>query len=194
MNKRLKRTIANRPAKPLVYVICQGETELHYFNSFDVKGKNISLKLISRYKDPKTILDRALQIYRKKHSKLNERPEIWLVFDKDNFCNFDDTIKEAEKKGFKVAYSNISFEVWIYAHFQYSSAQDTVEELISKIKKHLPNYVKGEKCPFDKILDKQANAINNVKSLNARFSFKDKPSQRCPYSKIHDLVERINNA
>ena len=194
MNKRLKRISASRPTKPLVYVICQGETEFHYFNSFNVKGKNISLKPVPRYKDPKTILSRAVQIYRKKYAELNERPEIWLVFDKDNFCNFDDTIKAAEKEGFKVAYSNISFEVWIYAHFKYSSAQDTVKDLLSKIKKHFPDYEKGKECPFEQILSNQGNAISNVKKLNKKFPSHIKPSERCPYSKIHELVERINNA
>ncbi len=41
---------------------------------------------------------------------------IWVVFDKDDFEDFDLAIKEGEAKGYHVAWSNQSFEYWIYLH------------------------------------------------------------------------------
>ena len=48
--------------------------------------------------------------------------QVWVVFDKDDFNDFDDAIKLAENKGFHVGWSNQSFEYWIYLHFNYSDS------------------------------------------------------------------------
>ena len=47
---------------------------------------------------------------------------IWVVFDKDDFEDFDQAIMEAARKGYKAAWSNQSFEYWIYLHFNYSDS------------------------------------------------------------------------
>ena len=39
---------------------------------------------------------------------------VWVVFDKDDFADFDAAIEDARKKGYKVAWSNQSFEYWLY--------------------------------------------------------------------------------
>ena len=44
---------------------------------------------------------------------------IWIVFDKDDFEDFDNAIKVGESKGYKIAWSNQSFEYWLYMHFHY---------------------------------------------------------------------------
>ena len=46
--------------------------------------------------------------------------QVWVVFDKDDFDDFDEAVALAEKYGFKVAWSNQSFEYWLYLHFNYS--------------------------------------------------------------------------
>lgn len=45
---------------------------------------------------------------------------IWIVFDKDDFDDFDQAIQEAVNRGYKVAWSNQSFEYWLYLHFYYN--------------------------------------------------------------------------
>lgn len=42
---------------------------------------------------------------------------IWIVFDKDDFDDFDEAIRESDRKGYQVAWSNQSFEYWLYLHF-----------------------------------------------------------------------------
>ncbi len=44
---------------------------------------------------------------------------IWVVFDKDDFGNFDEAISLAEADGYQVAWSNQSFEHWLYLYFDY---------------------------------------------------------------------------
>ena len=40
-----------------------------------------------------------------------------MVFDKDDYQDFDESISYAENNGFNVAYSNESFELWFLLHF-----------------------------------------------------------------------------
>jgi hypothetical protein len=47
---------------------------------------------------------------------------VWLVFDKDDFDDFDQAIQEAIDRGYSVAWSNQSFEYWLYLHFYYSDS------------------------------------------------------------------------
>ncbi len=47
---------------------------------------------------------------------------VWIVFDKDDFFDFDQAIKSAKDQGYNVAWSNQCFEYWIYLHFHYSDA------------------------------------------------------------------------
>ena len=42
---------------------------------------------------------------------------VWIVFDKDDFDDFDQAIQEAINRGYNVAWSNQSFEYWLYLHF-----------------------------------------------------------------------------
>lgn len=42
---------------------------------------------------------------------------VWIVFDKDDFQDFDQAIKDGEAKGYRIAWSNQSFEYWLYLHF-----------------------------------------------------------------------------
>ena len=47
---------------------------------------------------------------------------VWIVFDKDDFEDFNQAVKEGTDKGYNIAWSNQSFEYWLYLHFNYSDA------------------------------------------------------------------------
>ncbi len=47
---------------------------------------------------------------------------IWVVFDKDDFLDFDSAIELGKSKGFSIGWSNQCFEYWIFLHFEYSDS------------------------------------------------------------------------
>ena len=47
---------------------------------------------------------------------------VWIVFDRDDFDDFDDAICEGNDKDYSIAWSNQSFEYWLYLHFYYSDS------------------------------------------------------------------------
>lgn len=58
---------------------------------------------------------------------------VWIVFDKDDFWDFDQAIKDGMEKGYRMAWSNQSFEYWLYLHFYYSDSALYREEWNHKL-------------------------------------------------------------
>ena len=69
---------------------------------------------------------------------------IWVVFDKDDFEDFDQAIMEAARKGYKAAWSNQSFEYWIYLHFNYSDSALHRDEWNKKLDEIFKQYNLGD--------------------------------------------------
>ena len=49
--------------------------------------------------------------------------KVWVVFDRDDFDDFDQAVQEGVERGYQIAWSNQSFEYWLYLHFHYSDLQ-----------------------------------------------------------------------
>ena len=76
----------------------------------DVHGEGLATTaLIQKTED---IVRRANVLYQ----------NIWIVFDKDDFTDFNQAVKESTEKGYHAAWSNQSFEYWLYLHFEYSDS------------------------------------------------------------------------
>ena len=192
------------PINKTILIICEGQTEKLYFESFPVLGvkiKAIDLKGQAKLKleeSTKKIVENAKEKYN----------EIWCVFDMDvkrgadEFADFDNAISKALLLGYKVAYSNDAFEVWFYLHYNFTDSQHLrsfyYEELGSKFG---INYVKeGKKYNFClKIYDilkndknsSQEKAIEGAKALFEQQ--KNLPyHQQNPNTKVYELVEELN--
>ena len=126
---------------------------------------------------------------------------IWVVFDKDDFDDFDQAIKEGEAKGYNIAWSNQSFEYWIFLHFNYSDSalhRDVwVDKLSAIFKTYNIKNGKYEKNYGDlyEICDTYGSvktAIANAKRRMKGFRIGvDKPSQYDPGTTIHMLVSEL---
>lgn len=107
-----------------ILIVCEGQTEKEYFDSFDVV--TLSIKCIDTRGRSKTKLidfcDEKVAEFGKKGTVFDE---IWCVFDMDveqnkkQHADFDKAIARAIKSGYKAAYSNDCFELWFYLHYNY---------------------------------------------------------------------------
>lgn len=123
---------------------------------------------------------------------------VWVVFDKDDFEDFDEAINEGIKRGYKIAWSNQSFEYWLYMHFNYSDAALHRREWNKKLDELFSEYSLGEgyyKKNYEdiyNIVDSYGGvntAIKNAKRRMADFDEKnDLPSKYDPGTKVHELV------
>lgn len=126
---------------------------------------------------------------------------VWVVFDKDDFEDFDKAIETAEKKGYKIAWSNQSFEYWLYLHFYYSDAALHRENWNKKLDEIFRLYGFGEGKflkNYDNIYD-MVNSFDGVNKAikNAKRRMQDfqkgniKPSDYNPGTTVYKLVEEL---
>lgn len=118
MSERYSRRQPFRQAKEEVLVVCGGQTEQIYFDTFKSVFRpslgNISIITAVEAKSPSQIIEYAIKARQKKDSY----NAVWCVFDKDDFIDFDQAIAIAKKNGIGSAFSNQAFEVWFINHFR----------------------------------------------------------------------------
>jgi hypothetical protein len=126
---------------------------------------------------------------------------IWVVFDKDDFDDFDQAIKAGTDKGYKIAWSNQSFEYWLYLHFNYSDSALHRSEWNAKLSELFRQYNLGDgeyqKNYVDiyKMVDSfdgVDTAIKNAKRRMAEYRDGiDKPSEYDPGTMVYELVQEL---
>jgi hypothetical protein len=187
-----KRKENTRECKKTIFIYCNGkETEPNYFNSFREKLKlsGVKIEVVGLDYNSKSLVDYVIE------NKPSEYDEIWCVFDKDDFKDFDNAITKAENNKINVAYSNECFELWYYLHFEYLKSalhRDKYEEKLTK--KLGQKYEKNYKGMYDILKDKQKIAIKNAKKLENENIHQNKiPSQSNPSTTVYKLVEVLNS-
>ena len=126
---------------------------------------------------------------------------VWIVFDKDDFEDFDQAIQEGEANGYKIAWSNQSFEYWLYLHFHYSDSALHRKEWAGKLTEVFKEYQLGNGV-YQKndsniyhVVDTYGGvevAIRNAKRRMSTFEKdRDKPSQYDPGTTVYQLVEEL---
>ena len=109
----LERNVPTRIERKTFLIVCEGEnTEPSYFKQFRLSTATI--KPVGEGYNTVSLVNRAIQLSLEK-----VYDQVWCVFDKDDFSDFDfnDAIHIAETQNFGVAYSNQAFEYWILLHF-----------------------------------------------------------------------------
>lgn len=126
---------------------------------------------------------------------------VWIVFDKDDFDDFDNAVSDAEQRGYKAAWGNQSFEYWLFLHFAYSDADLHRDEWVKKLDQLFreyglseDGYHKNMEHLYDKLesIDGIHTAIGNAKRRMADFNpLRDKPSKYAPGTMVYVLVEEL---
>ena len=115
--------------------------------------------------------------------------------------DFDEAIALAEEKGYKVAWSNESFEYWVYLHFDYSDKPRNrfqwfreLNHLFDRLDLGNGHYKKNYKNLYT-MLDNHDGiniAIKNAKRRMKKFDpGQDSPSAYNPGTTVHLLVEEL---
>ena len=123
--------------------------------------------------------------------------QVWVVFDKDDFEDFDEAIALAEKKGYRVAWSNQSFEYWIYLHFNHSDSALHRDVWVNKLDELFKNrgisktgYQKNDPDIFDIVREHGSlrAAVNSATRMENFFKGTRKASQCDPCTTVHHLI------
>lgn len=163
-NRKPKPTayrIEEIPINKTILIVCEGQTEELYFKSFPVLGVRVDAINLGGQSTLKLVGTTEMI------QSEEMRDEVWCVFDMDvkrgeaEFSDFDNAIERAKNFGYQVAYSNDSFELWFYLHFEFTDAEHLRTFYYEELGKRLGlNYEKDgkrydfcKKCtPFWKVM------------------------------------------
>lgn len=126
---------------------------------------------------------------------------IWVVFDKDDFPDFNQAVNTGRNRGYNVAWSNQSFEYWLFLHFQYSDSALHRDEWCAKLDEIFRQYDLGngkyEKNYSDiyDMVNKYEGVITAIKYAKRRMDGYDEsnmaPSDYDPGTTVYQLVEEL---
>ena len=126
--------------------------------------------------------------------------EPWIVFDRDRVVRFDEIIQEAWRERVHVAWSNPCIEIWFDAYFgKMHSYQDSVTccrefgDIFEK--KTGQEYHKADDKIYS-LLNRYGDEPGAIQIAENRFRQYQrdgvyKPSQMCPCTTLHHLVDEI---
>lgn len=192
------------PINKTILIICEGQTEKLYFESFPVLGvkvRAIDLKGQAKLK----LLESTIEIVDTNDDK---DIEVWCVFDMDvkrgadEFADFDNAISKALQLGYNVAYSNDAFELWFFLHYNLTESQHLRAFYYKELGERFGiNYVKdGKKYAlclkiYDILInDKDSSQEKAIERARKLFEQQENLPyhQQNPNTKVYELVEELN--
>lgn len=158
-SKKRKENVREKLVRFLI--VCEGaKTEPHYFEAL-IKNYTSTVREVTIEGEGRAtiaLVDRALEIKRELERKnAMSFDRVWVVFDKDDFDDFNDAIKRAHKLGLQSAWTNEAFELWYYLHFEYLDTgigrADYIKKLEETFRKNMGDnnfeYKKGNPNIYD---------------------------------------------
>ena len=190
----VRRRVGFKPVKKTFLIVCEGEnTEPEYFNAFRLTSATV--KAIGKGLGTMSLVREAISVREQERLKGRSFNFCWVVFDKDDYQDFDEAIEFAKKNGFEVAYSNQAFELWFLLHFKKYSGKLDRREYPKLLEKHLGfPYSKQEgfaKMSFQILFPFQSTGITYAEAIIAETQG-IKPSLAESSTTVQNLVKKLN--
>jgi len=190
-----------RELQNIIIIICEGETEVKYFNGFKTRYSNMRIRPLNpNYTDAKNLVDEAIKEQSELKKKIDnsiKSHSVWCAFDVDEKDSqaIREAIEKADKHLIKIALSNPCLELWYLIHYQNQTAGIERHDALRQLRTYIPNYEKGDDEIYSLIRDHQHDAIRRAKELNEQHTRNDinlLSHASNPSSQVFELVDHIN--
>lgn len=164
----MARNKKGRKEKRKVYILVEGETEQKYFDFLRQKLRlsNVKIRTLILNNSSRTWIDKAKRLLQN-DPKLSrdKQTDVFVVFDKDEITveELKAMFSKAIKEKFTIGFSNITFEVWLVAHFEpMTSHLISKQGLKDKLSRYLQaKYIKANSDQLEKIIENLDVALKN---------------------------------
>lgn len=202
-----KRKVAIREKIVRFLIVCEGErTEPNYFKGL-VKDKYSEVRseeIIGEGRSTCALIKRAEEIKEKlEQSRQLKFDRVWVVFDKDDFNDFNEAIALAARKGYKTAWSNEAFELWYLLHFIYLDAAISRDAYIVKLENEIRkfenyknfHYRKNHPDIYELLKTIGNESLAKLRAAKLRFMFGNDQDYKNhnPSTWVDQLVEELEN-
>ena len=203
-SKKRKENVREKLVRFLI--VCEGtKTEPHYFEAL-IKNNISTVREVTIEGEGRgtvTLVAKAHEIRQKlerKNAMAFDR--VWVVFDKDDFGDFNEAIGKANKLGFQSAWTNEAFELWYFLHFEFLDTGISRSAYIEKIEGAFRNrmgnrdfvYQKGNPDIY-RLLQKYGRedlAKRYAERLRARYTDANYTAHK-PCTMVDKLVEELEH-
>lgn len=165
-NEDLKNT------RCIFLLVCDDKkTSPIYFNNYNIRNNPLKIETPdSGGKDPLTLVQFAVDLLKDEYDYLNldNGDAVWCVFDRDDvpLDKITQAYDLAKEKNINVCFSNPCFEVWFLLHFtDYTFTLGKCDNVITKLKEHIPKYAKNVNYYNDKLKANTKDAVRRAKKL-----------------------------
>lgn len=183
-----QRDVDTREIRQRFLIVCEGgKTEPNYFIKFRTNKTVINIEGLGC--NTISLVTKAIELM-----KNDDYNQVWCVFDRDIFPPeiFNAAFELASRNGIKIAYSNESFELWYFLHFDYLDTALTRDDYCKRLNKYLGRkYEKNDENMYEVLLAYQPDAIRNAKILLKQYN-PSNPVKDNPSTTVHLLVEELN--
>jgi len=185
--------------KPVVtlWLFCEGDDELAYFDDIRCSERIGRLRICPRlegHTDASGLLDAAKR-FMKKDSGYMHGDHVACVFDRNSNTEtrLNNVGLSSKKYGIMPVFLNPCFEYWILCHYEQYLNRCELDDVIKRIKSHVPRYRKGMKSLYATINRNRTNAIANAKKAIKLHESKPHIVSResNPVTLVHEVIKFI---
>lgn len=187
-------------------IVCEGEkTEPNYFRAFIERWSEVKeIKVAGCGCSTCQLIIEAKKLREKlERERMVPFDRVWLVFDKDEFKDFNKAIADAKKEGMNCAWSNQAFELWYVLHFQYLDTGvdrkqyiEMIEDKVRKASKSKTFKYKKNDEGFYQILQAHGDeeqAIKRAQKLRENMGKKKNYAAHNPRTEVDLLVDELRH-
>lgn len=207
--KQLERKLASRASYDRILIVSEGNrTEPNYFReiraAFRLHTANVEVRPSELGTAPIQVVQYARELFehgdRHKYIQPRAFEQVYAVFDRDDHASYFTALRLAESLDgklkndarqfirFRAVASVPSFELWLLLHYEDIQAPLHRDEVMWRLKQHIPSYEKGTSRAFASTRERLAVAVQRAEALAAKFTADTAPE---PYTAIVGLVKLL---
>lgn len=192
-----------------VLIVCEGRrTEPNYLRAliadiYPIAWPRSRVPIVEVHgegRSTRSLIRRAEELQRQADILFDK---IWVVFDKDDFNDFDEAIELAKTKAIDCAWTNEAFELWFLLHFELSlkpsGRNEYTRKLTHILQAKLSNYryrYRKNATNMYKLLRQHGNpavALERAKLLREQYPGDTPPSRQNPATTVDLLIEFLQS-
>ncbi|MCG5261310.1 RloB domain-containing protein [Cupriavidus gilardii] len=206
---QLARKIGQRASYDRILIVSEGaKTEPNYFceirAAFRLHTTNVEVRHCEIGTSPIQVVQYAESLFRNgdRHKRIQARAfeQVYAVFDRDDHDSYFDALRYAaaldgrlkndikQSVAFRAVASVPNFELWLLLHYAQIHAPVHRDEVVRRLKEHVPEYRKGMPDAFAITRRNLDAATRRAEELSRRFTAEMAPE---PYTGVGELVTRL---
>ncbi|ESJ26154.1 hypothetical protein B551_0201735 [Cupriavidus sp. HPC(L)] len=206
---QLARRISQRASYDRILIVSEGaKTEPNYFceirAAYRLHTTNVEVRHCETGTSPIQVVQYAESLFRNgdRHKRIQPRAfeQVYAVFDRDDHDSYFDALRYAaeldgqlkndtrQSVAFHAVASVPNFELWLLLHYAQVHAPVHRDEVIQRLKQHVPQYRKGMRNAFAITRPNLDAARQRAMELSRRFTAEMAPE---PYTGVGKLVTRL---